>query len=143
MAASVVSGVHLGYRSAVRRFRNIVLAWFVVCLTVLTGIGGAAHAMFAGCIPVACETHLHAPEQASHMDHMGAAQHIKPQHTEPSSDTESMAHDDCNPLLCNALVLLPHQPSPRGDRPETGVIWLVLSLVALAGPDSPDRPPNL
>jgi hypothetical protein len=54
-----------------------------------------------------------------------------------------MAHEDCNPLLCNFLALTWVSSEAVFDQSEAALAWQVSSHAALEEPDNPDRPPNL
>ena len=58
----------------------------------------------------------------------------------PGSD--AMAHDECNPFLCNALALTVQSFKVTFEKSEIVLAWQVSSLSALEEPGSPERPPN-
>lgn len=58
----------------------------------------------------------------------------------PGSD--AMAHDECNPFLCNALALTVQPFKIIFEKSGIVLAWQVSSLSALEEPGNPERPPN-
>lgn len=119
--------------------RHITSTFLVVMMVLLTGLGGAAHALAMGCTAGHCEGLLSAPNnhhQAGQADDMIPAGDMMP-------DPDSPNLDGCDPTLCQTLfiVLPPAVTFPaQFDRL---VAWQYARARTLLHADTPVRPPNL
>ena len=110
----------------------------VTLLVLMTGLGGTAHALSNDCANGHCDDHVTMTVTEHHADYV--PEEITDSTTRGSHD---MAHEDCNPFLCNFLALTLVSSEAVFDQSEAALAWLVSSLAALKEPDNPDRPPNL
>ncbi len=110
----------------------------VALLVLMTGLGGAAHALSNDCANGHCNDHMTATSTEHHAGHLsGEATDSGP------LGWNGMEHDECNPFLCNVLALTSQSSEAVFDQSEVALAWQVSSLSTLEEPDSPDRPPNL
>lgn len=135
-SAHIVLDLNLRYSYILRTLRNITATLLVLLLVLMTGLGDAAHALSTDCANVHCDDHMivtdHYVEQGS-----GEATNSV---SRGSNGTEQ---DECNPFLCNALVLTLGSSETVFDKSEATLAWQVSSLSTLEEPVNPDRPPNL
>ena len=114
--------------------RRLISACLVVTLVFLTGLGGTAAAMSPGCPGGHCDSHAAAPDHQAQIHAHGATQ-TGPETADPGQ---------CDPFLCNAVVLMtsiaPGEPTRLGQ-PVTARQPRLPGPTAR--PDTPDRPPNL
>ncbi len=57
--------------------------------------------------------------------------------------SDGIEHDECNPFLCNSLVLILQTSDAVFGQSDAVLGWQVGHLSTLEEPDNPDRPPNL
>ncbi len=110
----------------------------VALLVLMTGLGSTAHALSNDCANGHCDDHMTATASEHNAGHVsGEATDSGPR------GSHDMAHDDCNPFLCNVLALTLMSSEAVFDQSEAALAWQVSSLAAREEPDNPDRPPNL
>lgn len=118
-----------------QRITSMVL---VSLLVLMTGLGGAAHALSNDCANGHCDDHVTVNATEHHAGHLpGKATDSGP------LGSNGMEHDECNPFLCNVLALTLASSEAVFDQSEAALAWQVSGLAALEEPDNPDRPPNL
>lgn len=110
----------------------------VTLLVLMTGLGGTAHALSNDCANGHCDDHVTMTVTEHH------AGHVSGETTDSTTrGSHDMAHEDCNPLLCNFLALTWVSSEAVFDQSEAALAWQVSSHAALEEPDNRDRPPNL
>lgn len=110
----------------------------VALLVLMTGLGGAAHALSNDCSNGQCDDRMTTIESEHHADHVPGETTENPHH-----GAHGMEHDECNPFLCSVLALTTASSEAVFDQSKAALVWQVSSLAALEEPDDPDRPPNL
>lgn len=119
-------------------FREITSALSVALLIFAAGLGGAAHALSKDCTGGHCDNAMSMIAEDHHAGHSPGEQADR-----VALGSNGMEHDECNPFLCNALVLALQSCEAVFDQSEAALAWQVTSLSTLEEPDNPDRPPNL
>jgi len=121
----------------VKHFQIITSTLLGLALVVMTGLGGAAHALSIDCANGHCDDHMTVNATEHHAGHVsGEATDSGP------LGSNGMEHDECNPFLCNVLALTLASSEAVFDQSEAALAWQVSSLATLEEPDNPDRPPN-
>lgn len=120
-----------------KSFLNITSTLLVVFLFLLTGLGSAALALSKDCLGGHCNDHMN----------MTVAEH-QPGHAPGEASigvpdkSNGVEHDECNPFLCNVLVLMSLSSKATFVQSDAVLAWQVASLSTHEEPDNPDRPPN-
>lgn len=119
--------------------RRYSLVLLVSVLVILTGFGTVAHALSNGCIGLHCKDHIQSTEHvAAENDSGDKSTSSKSNHHDP----DSSGTGECNPSLCQAVVLLAQNNGALlGDR-EIDPEFQIGALTELTEPESPYRPPD-
>ncbi len=118
--------------------RRYSLSLLISILVILTGFGGVAHTLSNGCVGLHCKDHLLSTEHsavAKHIDDVSAPS----RHHDP----ESFGTGECNPSLCQAVVLLSQSGEVVWNQSEIDRELQIGALAKLIEPDSPYRPPDV
>lgn len=119
-------------------FRHITTTIAVVFLSLVMGLGSAAHALSKGCGSWHCDDLVSMTADEHNAGHASAEE----TDSTPLRPT-GIEHDGCSPFLCHVLALMSQISESTIDRSEVVMAWQVGRLATLEVPDNPDRPPNL
>jgi hypothetical protein len=110
----------------------------VALLILVSGLGGASHALSPDCANGHFDDHV----IEAVTEHL--AGHVPDDATDSASrGSQHIEQDNCNPLLCSVAALTLSSSEAVFHPTETAVAWQVSSLSTLEEPENPDRPPNL
>lgn len=114
--------------------RRYTFALLTSLLVILAGFGGESHA----CVGLHCGDHMQSAE------HSAAVKSI-PEISAQSShhDTDNADTGECNPLLCQAVVLISQNSQVVWNQYQLDREFQIGSQSKLTEPDSPYRPPDL
>lgn len=115
--------------------RYISTMMLAALLVLMTGLGGAAHALTNHCVSEHCDEQMSRMVAEHHVDHVSGDVTDRIPH--------GLEHSDCNSFLCSVFALMLTSFEAVFDPSETAFVWQVSSLSTLEAPDNPDRPPNL
>lgn len=118
--------------------RRYSLVLMVSVLVILTGIGGVAHALSNGCVGLHCEEHRQHAEHFAVTTSNGDVSAHSHHH-----DPESSGTGECNPFICQAVVLLAQNSEAALGQRDTDPELQIGAQAKLNEPDSPYRPPDL
>lgn len=128
----------MSYVQRVKRLRQIISTLLVVFLTLVTGMGGSAHAMLGNCPGGHCDDHMLASVNDRHAGHA-----LVTSAADVPQQQDLVDHEGCNPFLCNVLAFTSQHSDAGFDQSGAALTWFSKRLSALEEPSSPDRPPNL
>lgn len=118
--------------------RRFSLVLFVGVLVILTSLGGVAHALSNGCVGLHCEDHMqlaeHSAVEKSSGDISAPSNH---------NDPDSSRTGECNPFICQAVVLLPQNCEAAQGESDNDPEFQIEAQAELNEPDSLYRPPDL
>ncbi len=101
------------------------------------GFGNVAHALASECVGGHCIDHMATSVEVQHANHELVAPSEDRQH-----ESDSTAHEGCNPFLCNVLALTAQDFQTTPNRSVIVAVWQASNLSTLNEPGNPDRPPN-
>jgi hypothetical protein len=119
----------------IRRYSLVLLIGFLVTLT---GFGNIAHALSNDCIGLHCEDHILPNEHSAVAKSSGDVSFPSHHHAPESSRTE-----ECNPFICQAVVLLHQNAEAAQGQRDIDPEFQVRAQAKLNEPDSLYRPPDL
>ncbi len=119
----------------IRRYPFVLLVSFLV---ILTGIAGVAYAVSNGCIGIHCEEHAQTAKHS--VSAMSSGDISVPSH---HHDPESSGTGECNPFICQVVVLLVENGEPAQGQRDIDLELQDSAQAKLNEPDSPYRPPDL
>lgn len=118
----------------IRRYSLLVLAGILV---ILTGLVGVAHARSDGCIGLGCESHMQSAE------HIFVAKNSIDKSTLHSHhDPDNSETGECNPTICQAVVLLAQNGEAAQGQREIAPEFQVGAQAKPIEPDNPYKPPD-
>ena len=118
--------------------RHMLSALAILLLTLVIGVGDAAHALSQDSSGGHCAEHMVQGDA-----NMGHSSQVTDPMGIPSGAGTYLKDDGCCSAFCQVLVFLPRQSDAPVPEPATLTTWQVDDLSALEGPESPDRPPIL
>ncbi|WP_209506017.1 hypothetical protein [Ruegeria sp. HKCCSP335] len=107
-------------------------------LVILSGLGGVAHARSDGCIGLGCESHMQLTEHASVANNSIDKSTLHSHHDPDSSGTS-----ECNPSICQAVILLAQNKEAAQDQREIDPEFQIGAQAKPIEPDNPYKPPDL
>lgn len=118
--------------------RHMLSALAILLLTLVIGVGDAAHALSQDSSGGHCAEHMVQGDMTMALTDPA----VEPAGM-PSGAGTYLMDDGCCSAFCQVLVFLPRQSDAPVPEPATLTTWQIDDLSALEGPESPDRPPIL
>lgn len=118
--------------------RHMLSALAILLLTLVFGVGDAAHALSQDSSGGHCAEHMVQGDA-----NMGHSDPVTDPMGIPSGTGTYLMDDGCCSAFCQVLVFLPRQSDAPVPEPATITTWQIDEHTALVEPESPDRPPIL